>query len=189
MVNVFFDMDGVLAKWNKDKTIEDTFVPGYFHTGVEPEIDAIDAIKEVSVSYNPSQVRFFILSARYDDEKNTENRFERDKIEFLKDNALGYIPICFVSCGCDKKNALKKYGIEGDYNLLFDDHTPNIKEWEFGSDKNIGIKWLNDVNGSGNSSYKSLCVPACRMDELGLEIAIKGIINHYIDASRTEGAA
>lgn len=177
MVNVFFDMDGVLAAWNKNATIEDTFVRGYFRTGVKPETDAINVLKSLTKEYDKESVRFFILSARYDDENNRDNRFEKDKIGFLKDNGID-VPVCFVSCGTNKRSALHKYGIEGDYNLLFDDHTPNIQEWE--TNDCIGIKWLNNVNGSGDSKYKSLCVPANRMDELGLEIAVKGIIDYYV---------
>lgn len=28
---IFFDMDGVLAKWDTESAVEDTFLPGYFH--------------------------------------------------------------------------------------------------------------------------------------------------------------
>lgn len=182
MINVFFDMDGVIAEWNEKATLEDIFSEGYFRN-VSPNKVTINVLKNLFKKYvntEPSQVRFFILSARYDDESNEENRFEKDKRYFLSKYDIKF-PVCFVSCGKSKKEVFDLYPFLNpkDYNLLFDDHTPNLVDWE--NNKNIGIKWLNKINGSNKSKYEGLCIPAYRMNETSIMIMIEGIINHYVN--------
>ena len=35
-IKLYIDMDGCIAKWNSEASIEETFEPGYF-AGLEPE--------------------------------------------------------------------------------------------------------------------------------------------------------
>ena len=40
---------------------------------------------------------------------------------------------------------------------------------------NIGIKWLNGINGSGKSNFDGFCIPAHRMSEKTIVNTIRGI--------------
>lgn len=44
MINVFFDMDGVIAEWNEKATLEDIFSEGYFRN-VSPNKVTINVLK------------------------------------------------------------------------------------------------------------------------------------------------
>jgi len=176
MVNVFFDMDGVLAKWNDKATVEDTFKEGYFRN-VKADPDAVNALKNLICGFEKANVSFYILSARYDDAGEV-NRFEQDKLAWLEEQGIN-IPVCFVACGEPKANALSRYQIKGSTNILFDDHTPNLNEWEM-NPNNLGVKWLNDVNGSGKSGRRGLCVEANRMDEFALTFSLAALIERFL---------
>ncbi len=64
-------------------------------------------------------------------------------------------------------------------NLLFDDHTPNLIDWEKGGPEFIGIKWLNGINGSGKSGFSGLTVAADRMDAQSIFVTVLSIARHY----------
>ena len=174
-VYLFFDMDGVLAKWNTSATIEDTFVPHYFRDKVEPDRKAFNVLEELSFHNEFKGVG--ILSARYDDEENEQNRFEQDKIDFLYQNGVNdLLHIAFVPCGTSKRIALNNDCIrDTDICILIDDHTPNLIDWERGGSNFIGIKWLNGINGSGKSDFDGFCIPAHRMSEKTIVNTIRGI--------------
>ena len=57
---VFVDLDGVLAKWNTDASVEDTFAPGFFLTR-EPEPEAIAAV----MLMRKAGLDVYILSCAY----------------------------------------------------------------------------------------------------------------------------
>ena len=43
-IRIYIDMDGCIAKWNTEASIEDTFEPGYF-ASLEPDESLINAVK------------------------------------------------------------------------------------------------------------------------------------------------
>ena len=47
---IYVDMDGVVAKWNKYATLEDTHTPGYFYER-EPELGLMDCIKKLAKDF------------------------------------------------------------------------------------------------------------------------------------------
>ncbi len=181
MVNLCFDSDGVIAKWGK--SFEATFLPGYFRTGVEPDITAITAVRSLfSTSKAQENFRVFILSARYDDSEspNGFNRFENDKKGFYCDNRLGEVPALFVPCGQSKREALRQIDCsKDDWFILCDDHTPNLIDWEKGGPKFIGIKWLNGINGSKKSGFEGLCIPADRMSAQSIYVTLMAMVKYY----------
>ncbi len=102
MVNLCFDSDGLLAKWGK--SFEDTFLPGYFHTGVEPDLNAVTAVRFLNRVAKKNGFRVYIVSARYDDEesKDGRNRFEENKRPSIGTMASGTSQPCSSPAGTRK---------------------------------------------------------------------------------------
>ena len=163
-IKLYIDMDGCIAKWNTEASIEETFEPGYF-AGLEPEESLIAAVKMLSDEYDVS-----ILSAVYQD-----NHSVGDKIAWLKKNGLGYLQTIFVPYGESKQ----KY-INNEYiSILIDDYSKNLEEWIM--TKNcFGIKYLNGIN-STKGKWTGFMVPG-KMNSQALFKTIKGIVTEIVAA-------
>lgn len=135
---IYFDMDGVLAKWNTNTSQEETKQKGYF-ANREREDKVISLIKDlVNSGYD---IR--ILSCVYQDAHSAE-----DKRVWLSKVGLDNLPKIFVPFGESKR----KY-ISHDldiYSFLIDDFTQNLKDFER-DPNNVGIKFYNGVNGNFGS--------------------------------------
>jgi hypothetical protein len=146
---IYVDMDGVLAKWNNDATQEDTFKKGYF-LNCEADEKMIDLVLNLSKIYE-----VVILSHAY------QNGYAEDeKRQWLENHDLGSIRQYFVPYGIPKSEYLMKYEYNYDQftNVLIDDFTDNLTEWENCCSNNHAIKYYNGVNGthgkwSGDSIY------------------------------------
>ena len=163
-IKLYIDMDGCIAKWNSEASIEETFEPGYF-AGLEPEESLIAAVKLLADEYDVS-----ILSAVYQD-----NHSVGDKVSWLKKNGLGYLQTIFVPYGESKQ----KY-IDHDYvSILIDDYSKNLEEWVM--TKNcFGIKYLNGIN-STKGKWTGFMVPG-KMNSQALFKTIKGIVTEITAA-------
>lgn len=143
MVNLYIDMDGVLAKWN-DTSLEEVKKEGYFAKR-ELQSNLLEALCEIKGLY-----QVYILSAVYQD-----GHSERDKRTWLKEKEVPF-PAIFVPYGECKKDYVESNGI----NFLLDDYSKNLFEWE---DKNFySIKFRNSFNGTkgtwqGRSISHDLC--------------------------------
>lgn len=135
--HVFFDMDGVLAKWDTSSSIEDTFMPGYF-LNREPEPELIMALKEMSTA---GAADVAILSAAY----STTNAGE-EKMQWLQKQGIN-VPVYIVPYGHRKSDFIPR--VEG-LALLVDDYTRNLREWETIPD-HIGVKFVNGVNSTNGT--------------------------------------
>ena len=161
-IKIYIDMDGCIAKWNMDASIEDTFEPGYF-AALEPDERLIDAVKMLSEEYDVS-----ILSAVYQD-----NHSMNDKITWLDNNGLGHLQRIFVSYGQPKQ----KY-IDQDFtSILIDDYSKNLEEWILA--KNCyGIKYLNGINAT-KGMWNGFMISS-RMNPNAMCTTIKGIVSQLI---------
>lgn len=157
-IKLYIDMDGCLAKWNTEASIEDTFEPGYF-ANLEPEESLIDAVKLLSEDYDVS-----ILSAVYQD-----NHSAKDKLTWLKKNGLGYLQAIFVPYG----EAKQKYIDQNYISILIDDYSKNLEEWVM-SKNCFGIKYLNGIN-STKGQWTGFMVPG-KMNSQALFRTIRGIV-------------
>lgn len=131
-MKIFFDMDGVLAKWQW--VGPDTLaLPGYFK-GLTPDESAIGAAKILSVSIS---TEMYVLSAVMNDVAKAEKGEWLDKyVPFIpKQNRV------FVPYGTDKSNIISKK--ETDLCVLVDDFNQNLFQW-----RGLPIKYMNGVNGS-----------------------------------------
>ena len=129
---VFVDLDGVLAKWNADASVEDTYAPGFFLTR-EPEPEAIAAV----MLMRKEGLDVYILSCAYQN-----GLAEAEKDAWLAGVGLSDIPRIFVPYGERKSD----YVDEADVNVLLDDYSRNLHEWK--ADGNIGCKFYNGINGT-----------------------------------------
>ncbi len=129
---IYVDMDGVLATWNSDKSLEEVAMPGYFRD-LTPMRNVVDAIKRIIHS---KQYEVYILSSVLHDIAI------RDKNYWL-DTYLPEIPLInriFVPYGQIKADYIGNL----DYrDILVDDFSKNLKEWH-----GVGIKLLNGINGT-----------------------------------------
>lgn len=132
---IFFDMDGVLAKWDTESAVEDTFLPGYF-LNREPDQVMINSLRTLlSHGYD---VR--ILSAVY-----PGLIYRAEKEEWLR-KYVGNVPAIFTPCGESKAHYVTLAA--GQKAILIDDYTRNLVMWECEGAEYIGIKYLNGVNNT-----------------------------------------
>ena len=132
---VFVDLDGVLAKWSTDASVEDTYAPGFFLTR-EPEPEAIAAV----MLMRKEGLDVYILSCAY---QNGLAEPEKDK--WLAMVGLSDIPRIFVPYGKRKTD----YATAADISILVDDYTQNLHEWS--AEGNIACKFYNGVNGKNGT--------------------------------------
>ena len=130
-VHVYIDMDGVLAKWDTEDTVEDTFERGYFlKRELEEKVAAL----------------IWLLSKRGIDVKILTSVYQngyaaQEKKEWLLKNYIEN-EVIIVPYGEKKHEYVSSDGV----NILLDDYTKNLKEWK---EKGfVGIKFLNGINST-----------------------------------------
>ena len=136
VVVIWFDMDGVLAKWNEKATIEEVSSPGYFLNCVLEQKVAtlIDYLKNYQSEYPEFQFEIRILTSVY------QNGYaQKEKEQWLKNHKID-VPVTFVPYGESKF----KFVNEDDTNILVDDFGKNLKEWI--QNGFIGVKFYNGIN-------------------------------------------
>ena len=132
MRKIYVDMDGVLAKWRPECSIEDIYEEDYF-LNLEPEPEIIKACKLLK----ENDVDIEVLSC------SVSVRASWEKEQWLQKNGLSSLHAIFVPYGDDKG----RY-VDEDNAILIDDFGKNLKTW-----KGIPVKFYNGINGHGNTSY------------------------------------
>ena len=161
-IRIYIDMDGCIAKWNTEASIEDTFEPGYF-ASLEPDEGLINAVKMLADEYDVA-----ILSAVYQD-----NHSQGDKVTWLKKNGLGYLETIFVPYGESKQKF-----INHDFtSILIDDYSKNLEEWVL-SKNCFGIKYLNGINAT-KGQWNGFMVSS-RMNSKAIFTTVKGVVSQLI---------
>lgn len=156
---IFFDMDGVLATWNADATIEEVASPGYFSTR-EPMENVCECCNYLCQNKN---VIVYILSSVFNDSHSVKEKI----IWAMKHTSITVEHMIFVPYGSAKNTVLKDC-YESD--VLIDDYTHNLKEWH-----GKAIKLYNGINGTkGTWSSDSVIysMPGQKMAESILSIAL-----------------
>lgn len=147
MARIYFDMDGTLAEWNSNASLEDVASRGYFRERV-PMNNMINAVK---ILLAEGEHDIYILSSVY---VNVYSNI--DKWIWIQ----RYIPdmdidkVIFVPYGESKSNYIDKPEKESD--VLVDDYTKNLEAWH-----GIAVKCRNGINGNkgtwkGNYVYSDL---------------------------------
>ena len=134
--NVYIDFDGVLGLFDTTKSIEEVAKPGYSLTVplMKEMCNAVKMLKEddtLSKEFN-----FKLLSAAI------ALHAEQDKTQVLREEFDDRFAddAVFVQYGTSKS----QYAEGG--NILIDDFSPNLHEWEAAG--GIGIKVYNGINGN-----------------------------------------
>lgn len=145
-LKVFFDMDGVLAEYQED-IVEHMHKDGYFKA-LPANKKAIKFVKDLE---DVPGIRLYILSKTPNVDAPSA---KKDKMvwlnvylpEFPKENIL----IQDGRTGKHKGEFLReKLGdgfIKEGYNILIDDYTKNLVDWETTGENFIALKALNGVN-------------------------------------------
>ncbi len=135
---LFVDMDGTLAVFRHVDELETLYEKGYF-LNLEPQKNVLAAIRELAVNHPEIEVN--ILSAYLTDSQyalQEKNKWlDRYLPEINRDHRV------FVPCGTDKKEGIRGGIREND--ILLDDYTKNLNEWQPPAK---GIKLLNGINHS-----------------------------------------
>lgn len=140
-INVYVDMDGVQAIYGLGDSIEEMSKVGYFRNRPVQK-NVIDFIKKLS---EDDRFNVAILSAVFDDDHSKE-----EKRQWLIENGLGGVNAIFTPCGACKAYYITTSGL----NILIDDYSKNLFEWESQGKNFLGIKFDNGINGN-SGKWKS----------------------------------
>ncbi len=186
-VKLFVDMDGVLAKWNSNASLEETYMPGYF-LAREPEQKLIDCIKLYKKVFGD----VCILSATYGKRQQLEKLIWL-RIHFKEFNILepGFnsclrndIEVAFCPYGVSKKAYLEANypNLLCDTNVLLDDFSKNLREWEWQTNPGTsfyGVKFLNGINGTKGTWQGAKLSGAMSMSDLFM--TLKGFSDYFVN--------
>lgn len=135
---IYFDMDGVLAKW-KFAPLDETAEPGFFYN-----LDLEPSVRDAVLLLNEAGFAVSILSAVY-----MNGIAEVDKSRWLDKFDMPHIDRTFVPYGQKKTDYINK---EHDTFILLDDYNLNLVEWDKHKEQNyVAVKFLNGVNGGSGT--------------------------------------
>lgn len=131
---MYIDMDGVLAVFNPEKSLEEVAMPGYFRN-LEPMKNVVAAIRYIIVEYS-EEYEVYALSSTLHEEAVLDKSFwlDQELPEIPKENRI------FVPYGRVKNDYLVELN---DSDILLDDFSKNLREWH-----GVAIKLLNGINGT-----------------------------------------
>jgi hypothetical protein len=129
---IYSDFDGCPSIFNKDATLEELVTPEYYRR-TKPDMSYITMLR--------------ILIQKGYDVKILSKVLSQDiataKAAFLKDYG---IDVPFISVPYDEDKA--RYVNNQDINILIDDFTRGLKDWEQFGNNYVGIKYYNGINGT-----------------------------------------
>lgn len=137
---IYFDMDGTLAVFNKNATMEEVFTPGYFRS-LNPIPEMVAFAKELQhAGYDVNILSGACYTAI------------QEKIEWLQEHMPFITPdkYTFVPVDADKSQFIPN----AEHSVLIDDYNKNLDEW-----KGLAVKCKTDIN-SYNPKYASVVVGA-----------------------------
>ena len=141
---VFFDMDGVLARWNSEATMEEVFSKGYFRN-LKPDILAIELAEELQKrGYDVhilSKATYQAVAEKYD--------WIDEHMPFISMDKIVFVPL-----EGDKEAFVPGFN-RGD--ILIDDYNPNLYAFH-----GKAVKYLNGIN-SRNRDFPNIhgTFPSC----------------------------
>lgn len=157
--NLYVDMDGTLAVWQK-RTLEEVATKGYFRN-IPAMTNVVAAIRKL---IEEDIFNIYILSSVFRDNHSAD-----DKKYWLKNNLpeVKDENIIFVPYGDKKADYVE---LDKDCYLM-DDLSKNLHEWEAAG--GTGIKIYNGINGT-NGTWRGFSVHSSMMSDCLLR-QVKGI--------------
>ena len=175
-INIYVDMDGVIAEYGFGDSVEEMAAPGYF-AGRPVCANAVEAVRMLD---RDPRFNVFILSAVFADDHSIE-----EKSGWLRENGLGSVVSCFVPYGEKKGDYVEKSGI----NILVDDFSKNLFDWESMGPDFYGIKFTNAGNGcKGSWMERGGFTVSHRMTAEYIYLVISGIAEGLRTASAGSAA-
>lgn len=131
---MYIDMDGVLAVFDPDKSLEEVAMPGYFRN-LPPMENVVTAIKNI-ITEHGNEYEVYALSSTLHEEAIADKSIwlDRELPELAKENRI------FVPYGRMKKDYIVELQ---DTDILLDDFSKNLREWH-----GVAIKLMNGINGT-----------------------------------------
>lgn len=163
---LFFDLDGTLAKW-QEVSIEELYRSGYFR-----ELPATKLAKYangIADELREEGIEVFILSSVLNEtaRKEKDGWCDEHVPNILREHRL-YVPY-----GSDKaafvRELFRKPISQAD--VLVDDYSPNLVQWTAWGGN--AIKWLNGINGLGNTFKGKRVGTVLALNELLLKAEIR----------------
>jgi 5'(3')-deoxyribonucleotidase len=146
-INLFIDMDGTIAKfYHKKNYLELMYEKDYFRTlptyAIAKQIN--EFVKQASC------VQVYILSACVESEY-----CEQEKVEWLIEHMPNISPEHFIFTKVGENKVAKARECVADFgnniNILLDDYTYNLEQWEMSLGLCMGVKFLNGINDTTKS--------------------------------------
>lgn len=149
MVRLFVDMDGTLNGFRSIRDPEEMYAKGFF-SSAKPYMSVIRAIQWI-IENKEDCVDVFILSACPSESLYAETEKNWWLDEYLPE--IEQNKRIYTVCG---KNKAEQLGFElGEFDLLLDDYSVNLHEWERAG--GCGIKLMTGINGN-NGTWKGCSV-------------------------------
>jgi len=140
---IYFDLDGTLAEWKKASSMRELFENHYF-LNLKEQKNILNFAR--SLAENACH-EVYILSAFLPNCTALE-----DKTLWCVEKAPEIKNRIFIINGSNKADAVIKIlhqeALTND-DILIDDYSKNLNEWTNAGGK--AIKWLNGINGNGNT--------------------------------------
>lgn len=161
MTHVFFDLDGVIFKFNFGASEEEIHTPGYFENLEEDQL-VVNAIKNLLYGEiaKIDNVKLHILSAAFN------STAVEEKKRAVKRIGLGDIDQIYLPYGTDKSKYVSHLG--GKF-ILVDDFTKNLIAWGNAGENFIPVKYLNGGNDT-HQTFKGVRVGLCDQDTFEKEL-------------------
>ena len=169
-INLFCDMDGTLAKfYYKKNCLEKMYEQGYFENlplyAMAKHIDAF-ASKDTCVNV-------YILSACIN-----SKYCESEKMAWLLKNMPNISPTHFIFTKVGESKVLKAKTIVEDFdeciNILLDDYTLNLEQWQAQSILCMGVKFINGINDTTKSWQGAKVKTFKQLEEIIQKLAMYG---------------
>lgn len=155
MKRIYFDMDGVLAKWDSTKTLEQVCAPGYFKN-CEVDKEAKALLDEIAAARMPFGILTAVPTA---EAMGSKMAWLRENFPYIKPSQVTFVPF-----GDDKS----LYVDYPENCILVDDYTKNLLDW-----KGVGVKFLNGINDT-HSSWRGMRISG-KKDAMKLIFLAKGV--------------
>lgn len=146
-INLFVDMDGTIAKfYYKKNCLEKMYEQGYF--AKLPFYSM--AIRLNDFAEKDTCVNVYILSACID-----SKYCEQEKVEWLLKYMPNINPKHFIFTKVGESKVLKAKTIVENFdeciNILLDDYTLNLEQWQAQGMLCMGVKFINGINDTTKS--------------------------------------
>lgn len=159
MIHIFFDLDGVVFKFNFGASEEELHTPGYFENLEEDQL-VVNAIKKLLGEIAIGDVKLHILSAAFNATAVEEKK------RAVKRIGLGDIDQIYLPYGTDKSKYVSHLG--GKF-ILVDDFTKNLVAWGNAGENFIPVKYLNGGNDT-HQTFKGVRIGLCDQETLEKEL-------------------